>query len=225
MGGHTKAQQYGLSLVISTEEAASVSDSVPTEIDDELPTKTASYEPITLLCEPGKSIVAEARRLQDQHFADATCKIVLSGNVVVYSKQKVDPNIAARPGAHHKWTIGIQTVMADLQRFAALDDVNIISLQDKARIKNALQGFTIDSAIVSFILPPCEKRTQDRVEERVNEAPVDAVKTTSSVQQHSSFMTRFGFRGTQGKGVPTPVTTVEEVSESANIVGMGGSST
>lgn len=28
MGGHTKAQQYGLSLVISTEEAASASDTV-----------------------------------------------------------------------------------------------------------------------------------------------------------------------------------------------------
>lgn len=231
MGGHTKEQKHGLTLVISAEEAVVASDSVLTEAtqpptDTSSSLKTVPPEPITLLCEPGKSVAAEARKLQEQHFADAACKITLSGNVVVYCNQKVDPKLDSHPGAHHKWTIGIETVMTDLIRFAALDDAKIITAQDKERVQNALKAYTTDSAAVSFILPPCERKTAGMSETKESAlASTTAVKVTTPPQNNSSIMARFGFRGTQGKGATT-ITTVPPVEPTAaRMSGPGTSST
>lgn len=218
MGGYTKAQQHGLTLVISA-----VADVV-----SETAEMSPPHDPITLLCEPGKSIATEARRLQEQHFADVSCKIALSGNVVLFCSEKVDPKLDTRPGAHNKWVIGIQTVMADLQRFAALDDEKIISTHDKDRIQGAMNGYTIDAEIVSCVLPPFERLlspTQEVTEgeEKTSELSAVNVPSVTPPPQNAGFLARFGFKGTQGKGVPvnTQSQTVPPVIESTTTLGMG----
>jgi|GEM_PF-5703230 hypothetical protein len=225
MGGHTKAQQYGLTLVISpVSEVVSESEDALTEVVSTAKV-SVPQEPITLLCEPGKSIEMEARRLQEQHFADAACKIALSGNVVLFCTEKVDPKLDTRPGAHKKWAIGIQTVMADLQRFSNSDDEKIISTQDKERIQSVLNGYTIDAEMVSCVLSkisPTQEVTEG--EEKTSELDATKVANVTLPPQNAGFLARFGFRGTQGKGasVNAPSQTVPNVVDSTATLGMSG---
>lgn len=206
---HIKTAAYGLGLqqVIAPTPTATlvlagetVEKADAKESKDEKPVE--SPKPTVFPCLPGETIIAAARRIQTN--AQEEQNFILSGSVVLSCAAKIDLKQEAKPGAHKKWTISIQEIMADLKRYAELQDEALVSAADKAAFQEVLNNMMIAEEKVSFGLPIAEITEQN--------TQVAAAKPTRT---HSGILGMLGLRGRQGKGAPT-TTNADASAQSKN---------
>lgn len=192
---HVTKQNSGLNLQLTTAPIAVVPEStseadVKADAKDAKPIEPA--KPDVFPCMPGETIIAAARRIQSNSQIEDS--FTLSGSVVLSCASKVDLKKDGKPDAHKKWVISIQDVLADLQRWAALQDEALVSNADKAAFQEALNGLNIADGKISFVLAPAENKVAE-----TKEAKVAPVKTNAGI------LSVLGFGGSQGKGVPSTV--------------------
>lgn len=201
---HVTKESSGLNLQLATAPIAVASEGtseadVKADAKDVKPVESA--KPAVFPCMPGETITAAARRIQSNSQIEDS--FTLSGSVVLSCASKIDLKKDDEPNVHKKWIISIQDLIADLQRYAALQDEVLVSNADKAAFQEVLNGLNIADGKISFVLAPAANIVAE-----TKEAKAVPVKLNSGI------LSVFGLGGSQGKGVPVvPPTTTRAVAQ------------
>ena len=221
LNSHAKDAESGLKLRISAiEPVPAVLETAAIEGEQPKTTATTSPAPVTQDCVSSETITKQAKRLQQVHFAGTPCKVELLGSIVVCFGQKVTTKLDNNPKPHSKWPVSIKTMIAEMHRFALIEDEKIISNQDRITLQTALAQFTT-AEVISFVLPESVPALTLATEEGSKASASSVQVAATSAKSQISMLERFGFKGSNGKGVPAPekpvaVTLIPQVDASVS---------
>lgn len=191
LASHVQSKSYGLSFQLQSISENSTAEATMDSSSTGAETTSPAVEASSYPCVMDELISITAARKMQADAEELVHTMTLTGNIVICLNKKSE--------SHKKHVRAVQDVLADLQRYAALEDEAVISAQNKEILVANMSRFSVTGDKVSFVLPKIDKKV-DQVAAATQ--PTGAALSTPTPPQNAGILDLLGLGGRQAKGAP-----------------------